>query len=122
MPFHPGTLRKIELSLKGVSFKNIEFLEPLSYFDSIRTIHNSKTGYYRFGGVQKEAYMLKKKCITVRSETEWVETTKNNWNSLVFDDIGRDIAHCRRLHGRIHRGSLWKGELQPRILSEFLTR
>ncbi|MBO9634034.1 MAG: UDP-N-acetylglucosamine 2-epimerase (non-hydrolyzing) [Chitinophagaceae bacterium] len=84
---HPRTLKRISTLSDTTKFNNIHFLEPVSYFDSIRKIHNSRAVITDSGGLQKEAYMLEKKCVTLRSETEWVETLQNNWNSLVFDKI-----------------------------------
>lgn len=84
---HPRTYKIISEIVDLNSYKNIEFNEPLSYFDTIRTMYNSKMVITDSGGLQKEAYMLKKKCITLRSETEWVETLKTGWNSLVFENL-----------------------------------
>lgn len=86
---HPRTHKKIESLFRMDSFKNIRFSEPLSYFDTIRTMFNSELIITDSGGLQKEAYMLKKKCITIRSETEWIETLTNGWNTLVFEDIDK---------------------------------
>ena len=37
--------------------------------------------------MQKEAYWLKKKCVTIRKETEWIETLENGKNTLLFEDL-----------------------------------
>lgn len=47
------------------------------------------------GGLQKEAYMLQIPCITMRDETEWVETVENGWNLLVGSDKNAIIQACR---------------------------
>jgi UDP-GlcNAc3NAcA epimerase len=52
------------------------------------------------GGVQKEAYWLKIPCITLRDETEWVETVKSGWNILAGADENRIIDAVRCGHRR----------------------
>lgn len=87
-PIHPRTknlLSKSKINLK--SFQNIHFIDPVSYFDNLNYIFNSSGVITDSGGMQKEAYMLKKKCITIRPETEWIETLTNGWNHLVFNEL-----------------------------------
>lgn len=87
-PVHPRT-RKVLLNnnINLDAFENIDFIEPVGYIDSLSYQKYSKCVITDSGGIQKEAYWLRKKCITVRSETEWVETLKGNWNELVFNDL-----------------------------------
>ena len=89
-PVHPRT-RKIleEKELDFSAFTNIRFIEPIGYIDSLRYQKYSFCIITDSGGIQKEAYWLSRKCITVRSETEWTETLNGNWNSLVFEDLGQ---------------------------------
>lgn len=85
---HPRTKKKIiEIGKTESDFPNIEFLDPVSYFDNIKLQKESQAIITDSGGIQKEAYVLKKQCITLRPETEWVETLQNGWNQLVFEDI-----------------------------------
>jgi UDP-GlcNAc3NAcA epimerase len=92
LPLHPRT-RKI---LKNNEFefrelRNVEVVEPVGYIDMLTYLKFADKVITDSGGVQKEAYWMRKKCITVRTETEWVETLTGNWNNLVFDNL-RDIA------------------------------
>jgi UDP-GlcNAc3NAcA epimerase len=87
-PIHPRTRIKLaENNFDYSLFKNIVVIDPQSYFDFIKLQLESICIITDSGGVQKEAYWLKKQCITVRSETEWLETLENGWNTLVFDDF-----------------------------------
>lgn len=70
-------------------YANISFLDPLSYMDNVAAMNFAKAVITDSGGMQKEAYALRKLCITVRSETEWTETTGGGWNTLVFDDLNQ---------------------------------
>lgn len=85
---HPRTRHKLVMSRFDFdSFQNIEFIEPVSYFDNIRLQFDSRAVITDSGGMQKEAYMLRKKCVTIRSETEWPETLVGGWNTLLFNDL-----------------------------------
>ncbi len=85
---HPRTLHKMrQMNIHDETFENITFIEPVSYFDNVAYIQGANALITDSGGMQKEAYMLKKKCVTIRSETEWTETLENKWNTLVFENI-----------------------------------
>jgi UDP-GlcNAc3NAcA epimerase len=89
-PIHPRTRNLLKSYHVDLSqFKNINFIEPIGYLDSLSYQKFSDGVITDSGGMQKEAYMLRKKCITIRSETEWIETLIGGWNTLVFDDLGR---------------------------------
>lgn len=83
-PAHPRTASKLkELQ---VSFENISVVDPMGYVDIIDQLSNANVLITDSGGMQKEAYFLKRKCITIRSETEWLETLKGGWNTLVWSE------------------------------------
>lgn len=85
LPLHPGTKRKInEFSLhEFISSAPIQVIEPLSYFDMVAVVAHASAVITDSGGLQKEAYMLQVPCITVRDETEWIETVQSGWNHIV---------------------------------------
>ena len=86
-PMHPRT-RKLYEAAKLKFADNIRIIEPVSYFDMVLLMKNSLLILTDSGGMQKEAYWLKIPCITLREETEWVETIKNGWNVLYRDYTG----------------------------------
>jgi UDP-GlcNAc3NAcA epimerase len=80
-PVHPRT-RKMLTANYSVP-ENIQIIEPQGYLDFIALEHSSKRIITDSGGIQKEAYILRKACITLRTETEWVETVEEKWNLLI---------------------------------------
>ena len=81
-PVHPRT-RNILCQIEPEKFNNIRFIEPLSYLDFLTLMQASEMILTDSGGIQKEAYIIGKICITLRPETEWIETVKTGWNILL---------------------------------------
>ena len=88
MSLHPRTKNLMsKYGLKMETWNNIHFIEPQSYFDNLTYLFHSGGLITDSGGMQKEAYWLKKKCVTIRKETEWTETIEKEGNILAFKDL-----------------------------------
>ena len=85
-PIHPRTEKMIKKFKLEVG-ENIKIIEPVGYLNMIYLEKNSSKVITDSGGIQKEAYILEIPCITIRTETEWVETVKAGWNILVNPDV-----------------------------------
>ena len=118
---HPRTRQRMKtykMELNG--FPNINFIEPVSYFENISLIANSDGLITDSGGMQKEAYWLKKRCITIRTETEWVETLQNSWNRLVFENLDDLVSEFKEKLGDHNEGIYGDGHASTRIKEEII--
>lgn len=70
----------------------ISLVEPLPYPQLVSVVSQSAGVVTDSGGLQKEAFLLRVPCTTVRPETEWVETVQLGWNVLVGQDLGQLAA------------------------------
>jgi UDP-N-acetylglucosamine 2-epimerase len=84
-PVHPRTRNKIKEWGFTVN-SNVSLIEPLGPLDILQLQRNANCIITDSGGMQKEAYLLGVRCITLREETEWVETVFSGWNKLAGVD------------------------------------
>jgi len=95
-PVHPRA-RKI---LSATEFRvrpGLHLIDPVGYLEMIALVGAARLVLTDSGGLQKEAYWLRVPCLTLRHETEWVETVEAGWNVLVGADsemIVRTVRSC----------------------------
>ena len=87
LPAHPRTVDRLEeYELRERAADAVMLVDPVSYLDFVRLLDGAERVATDSGGVQKEAFFLEKACVTLREETEWVETVEAGWNVLAGAD------------------------------------
>jgi UDP-GlcNAc3NAcA epimerase len=92
LPLHPRTRQLLTARGEQSLLNGLTILEPLAYLDMQRLEMGARAILTDSGGVQKEAFFHGVPCITLRDETEWVETVELGWNTLVGADPDRILA------------------------------
>ena len=88
-PVHPRTAQRIRSALgHWRAAPGLRLIEPLGYLDMIRLVEGAAVVLTDSGGLQKEAFFLARPCVTLRSETEWVETVTAGGNTIAGLDPG----------------------------------
>jgi len=116
-PAHPRTKTYLqEYGLKDTLPENIRLIEPLGYLDMIRLMASAKKILTDSGGIQKEAYMLGVPCITLRENTEWMETLEGGWNMLVGANEGKILSALKAFNPPLPQKHLFGDHASKRIL------
>lgn len=108
LPLHPRTrkvLDTLHLNLPG----QIRMIGPVGYQDMVALEKSARVILTDSGGIQKEAYWLGVPCVTLRDETEWVETIEFGWNRLVGADEKEIVRAVRFVTKPGRRPDLYGG-------------
>ncbi len=121
-PCHPRTEKRLrDVALWDRLNDEVRVIKPVGYLDMLLLEKSARRILTDSGGVQKEAYMLKVPCITMRDETEWVETVEDGWNVLVGADKEKIVgAACSFDPHSDQREMFGKGDASQRIVEAIL--
>ena len=104
-PVHPRTRACLERA--GIVWeRHVQLIEPVGYLDMLALEREAYRIFTDSGGVQKEAFLLGVPCVTLREETEWIETVQAGWNTLVGN-------HCREMLNAMRRPKPQAPERNP---------
>jgi len=125
-PIHPRTKKAVETHNIALP-DNLRIVDPMSYIELIAQVRESSLVLTDSGGVQKEAYFLGKPCVTMRTETEWVELLQVGANMLAGHTgqpgIGEACALMLERKDQISDSEVYgDGHSGERIIEDILKR
>lgn len=92
IPVHPRTRSIISTLSSESSLESIFMIEPVGYLSMLGLVRSCALVATDSGGLQKEAFFCRKPCVTLRSETEWVELVELGWNRTVPNPAADCVA------------------------------
>lgn len=116
IPMHPRT-RKY---MNDIVYTNAIIIEPVGYLEMITLLNNCQKVLTDSGGLQKEAFFLKKPCITLREETEWIETLQDNWNFVVGTNDQKILEKIKETHFGKQKQFFGDGNAAKKIIEHLL--
>ena len=118
-PIHPHTKKQIKSY--GLSLTGIKVISPLKYSEILKMISKSSLLITDSGGLQKEAFWLNTHCVTIRENTEWIETLKSKNNQLLTKITPNDHKKIEKILGKKFSGNKTKlfgnGNASDKIVS-----
>lgn len=107
-PAHPRTVAVLEEhGLDSIIPDNVFLSAPVGYLDLISWVQNAEAVVTDSGGLQREAYWLSVPCVTIRNESEWVETVEEGANILLAPEDSFGLSDAVAQHPGRERG--WDG-------------
>lgn len=107
-PVHPRTKKYLmQYGLWDKLCEHVNVISPVGYLDMLKLMSSSRKILTDSGGIQKEAYMLGVPCITMRENTEWVETVGDGWNVLVGADFNMIMDAIDEFEGTGAKGNVF---------------
>lgn len=98
LPMHPRLQKCLGSQIRLLlQLPHVHLIPPVGYFQMLALERDSEVVLTDSGGVQKEAYFLGVPCITLREETEWVETLQGGWNQLMGMDRSFVLPALKRM-------------------------
>jgi UDP-N-acetylglucosamine 2-epimerase len=106
LPLHPRTARRLsEQCPDWVAHSRLHVTAPLGYFEILQLLAHARVTLTDSGGLQKEAFFVGCPCVTLREETEWVETVEGGGNVLAGADPQRISAGLAQWKDRYPHGN-----------------
>ncbi|NCC31502.1 MAG: UDP-N-acetylglucosamine 2-epimerase (non-hydrolyzing) [Chloroflexia bacterium] len=123
LPLHPRTRCRLEQQNNLLALDGLTLIDPLPYLEMQRLQMSARVILTDSGGMQKEAYFHGVPCITMREETEWVETVEAGWNQLTGANKERILGawHAAKVPGSKASELYGEGQAAEQVI-EHLTR